>query len=249
MAKVIVPDVALREPNLLVPGKKPVGSVRIDTSHPMAPTEYWLLSPAVGLNNLARPDNPFVSFGTYEWKGNNIFYNNKSQTTNYLKSAQYYNTTAWGVNNDPFLMIISFTHYTNSDEATYAAICSSPTDTTPWLAFIQDLPADNREWYFDNAYMDGADAGPRVGTKTVMALQGHADGYASTYMDGVFRSTFNRGTWVSGSTSDDIYLNTGYWRDAACTCEYDYLYLLMGEPSQQQVLNLLADPYQFLIPA
>jgi len=32
---VIVDEAALREPNLLVPGKKPVGNVRIDWSHPL----------------------------------------------------------------------------------------------------------------------------------------------------------------------------------------------------------------------
>ena len=33
----IVDEVMLREPNLLIPGKKPVGPVKIDWSHPLAP--------------------------------------------------------------------------------------------------------------------------------------------------------------------------------------------------------------------
>ena len=41
MAQLIVDEVMLREPNLLVPGKKPVGPVTIDFSHPIGRDMLW----------------------------------------------------------------------------------------------------------------------------------------------------------------------------------------------------------------
>ena len=47
MSQLIVDEVALREPNLLMPGKKPVGPVKIDYSHPIGRSVegYWLPMP------------------------------------------------------------------------------------------------------------------------------------------------------------------------------------------------------------
>ena len=69
MSSIILPArsrhaIARREPNLLVPGKKPVGSVTVDWSNPLTRglTHYWALLPAARLTDIVA-DSPVTLVG------------------------------------------------------------------------------------------------------------------------------------------------------------------------------------------
>ena len=70
MADLIVDEVMLREPNLLLPGKKPVGSVKIDWDHPISKNllSCWNMTEGAGtvIRDIAGRENGSLTNVTWD---------------------------------------------------------------------------------------------------------------------------------------------------------------------------------------
>jgi len=239
----------IREPGLLIPRRKPAGPVAINRSHPLAPSDYWLLNRRYGLANLANPANPLLPVGSYDWRQDDLCYDGSSQITNHLVAAQSYNTTAMASGSSNFFLI-SFTNHNIITDTGYLSMGANYFDSSPFFFFYSDAPADNHEAFCDGGYKYTSDTIDRNGHRSTMAIQFRASGYITVYLDFEVKLYANYGTFAHTAAADYLFLNSSYKRSGEAYIEYYYCYVALDtEYSDEQAIRLMRDPYQFLVPA
>jgi hypothetical protein len=230
----------LREPNLLIPGKKPIGPVKIDWSNPLSIglIEYYLcnsyrslfgrnLTPATSSNYEVRA----INGDQYIWQSNSqatatldSFISASSPITILIK---FINIQSFGNDNR---------HFINSSSS--SIICRS-TNSSAYEFLVNSLTNDRISHSFaftaGESFVGGGSWGG-TGTYLRVITSTESDGTKITQNGSASTGTYSSATHtinVNGGSMDGL-----VW----ISCWNRQL-------SEVEVNEFIADPYQFLIPA
>jgi len=249
MTQVIVDEALLREPNLWVPGKKPIGRVKIDWSHPLArglSDAFIFNEGGVSSRNLVKKNTvgdaaTAYSGATYETDGtgrvilsdasNECFLANKSVNPS---AAPFPRSVCFNFRKTVAAASYRYFFYHNSPN--FAASCDAAnTDFSVFGANCGDTYAalDDGDWH-----------------SVVVYKSTSASSNANAYFDGNKKSLTTVFLTTTPTTPDYLAING---RDDS-TFRYSggfmgYFYQYTRQLSEAERIALHLDPYQFLIPA
>ena len=250
----IVDEVMLREPNLLVPRKKPVGPVKIDWSHSLANGLKFCVAPTTSAFELTEYNPPVVSGDMFIGVGEGGLCYTGSNSAN----SDYYSYQANGLRHDYVdLSIFSVMKSTASFE-NYSTIVSRNYDgsTVPFVFNLKEnvTSIGGFSWYnggWDNLRSTAWEA--LAGDSKIHSLAGTYKASPKSrklYIDGVFDTSDVPS--IALPTGNTLPIDVGNYIFAGDNRFYGDIYcvyIFNRNLSSSEVASLSADPYQFLIPA
>jgi len=248
----------IREPNLLIPGKKPVGAVKVNLDHSFAPDGYWLCNERGGnrLRNIGRhiyaPDFIFGSATTWGWHPQGIINVNTDSVAASSINSIYSETNTWfeALSESPYTVIILATILNDATAAAqylfgfgggsnglyiYYAVGSDQTVLVAGLSGANTLN-NVTDWY--------------NGDKVQSAISVKENDITS-YHNGKAEDTDT----VTGSmiTSANVAANIGHIYTGSSGRRFcgiiHSVYIKRRNMSAKEIVDLSLDPYQFLVPA
>ena len=235
----------LREPNLWVPGKKPVGSVKIDWSHPLAKdlAGYWLMDRVESITNLVNGDMVEPTAGhdfslKADANGRNIY--TPGNTTTYTYSTGFPDITA--TDNRTFLIVWTPVSAPSGSYFRYLAgwrrtLFFSWDHTT---SDMQRVLAAGNTWTYTSQWSQSA------GERAAISFTYDGVSTARLYKNGVFVDSITPPFDATGDRTLRIVTNgtmdvpNGSWG----TC-----ILWNRTLSASELVGISRDLYQFLIPS
>lgn len=247
MARVHIEETLLREPNLWVPGKKPIGPVKIDWEHPLGKLVQIAFIPGGGIaRDAMRP--PL-----------NVEYT----TTTPIINSRYADLRDDGgfVYDDSFDVVTEFTILVRaSRESTNLDGLVSDKNNTNWNTsdgFSLSGRGGMGRFFFrigaNNSVYDNTVGS--LNTFHNIAATWKASVEQKVYQDGVaLTQTSASGTVPATSftkSSQSIRIGTYYAGGPSWSWDglIDYAFVVNKHMTQQEIIAFHLDPYQFLIPA
>ena len=234
----IVDEVMLREPNLLIPGKKPVGPVKIDWNHELAPKDLCVLfrnKPEELVQGVVLNDGTLTNLLTSEVNSGEQTYRFNAPSSlawfNLPKNIDYYNAgDLWSI--------------------TWRGTTVSGND-----GIFIGTPSNGIDYIWMGANLLRINSGINYQitiTSSWASMQWHtvvftSDGYR-LYSDGSFIQAYtgnNAPADLEIKCIGSSYTTAAYSFDGSLSAVYIHDFGL----TDNQVTNLHHDPYQFLIPA
>ncbi len=248
---IIVPDPRWEEPNLLMPGKRPIGLVRIDWSNPL--TDKMTIG-YVGntRHSLSDPPTSFTFFGDAKVENNYIV--NPATGTSRVETERYSPSSlpCWGIFVGSVASNAVTTNLFQSSATTdYSGVAGQ---TTGAGLFSIRLGDGSGVTSFDRkSFTVGTTATNSKVFTVAFAIDSLTQG--RIFMDGKEETVSVSGTassYSSGGASSTGLISAGYSSGTNtpgnCTVHALFIFNKIGPPSS--VLMMLSlEPYQFLIPA
>ena len=247
MSQLIVDEVMLREPNLLVPGKKPVGMVKIDWSHPLTRG----LRTAILYDGLSlSPHFIYDDIGGFAWENGGILsgadthgkYQTSAGINRFISTKTFSNIGL--VDGVTCLSVVSF-KITSVDIGLFGSTSTVPQvflDTSggnlrlalyTGTASVYSSVEYSSAQYLQCAY--SINAITDIGNSYVNGKQTHDDvGIGTSAMAGAIE-------FAGASTKSGLLNNSN--------SQVYSSFLWKGILSNSELQSLSLDPYQFLIPA
>lgn len=241
----------IAHPDFAFPGRKPVGPVKIDWSHPLARGLCKVYLPRVSGGNIINVVNGakenFIHTGTAKVIGGTE------------GEVAFIERSAGQIQLSPVGAMPAGTVFFR---LAHREIAIGGGNTRSW--FTHADYANNHRIYMSMYGNGGAVASRLGGSAQVQSADGfltantvYSDcmtwGAVTTnskrYVNGNVASTFNRGSEVPGSTTDDTFL--GYKTDGGIASSSNIFacFMWLRQLSDSEVVSISSDPYQFLIPA
>lgn len=254
-----LPDARFDMPELLTPGRKPIGPVKIDWSHPIANQLHQCYLPRLS-DNLDATGGAIVDLASNS-RRQFLKFGSPTLTVMNGKEAYYNNATTAGAKLQPVGALPSGTVFLHILLRQYGGILFTHLDfTNNHRIYIQCSSEMQARPEIRLGGQPGAQVGPldtiKKGVPITMCVgwtEGNSN--ASVYVDGALVGTYPRGTAVPGSDLD--LTQFGYnARPPASTqdlshndAHYFQCSVWKRQLSAVEVASLHRDPYQFLIPA
>ena len=255
MADLIVDEVMLREPNLLVPGKKPVGSVKIDWTHSLTRglVGAWVLSDWSQLTDLTGNNNgsetgtgSAITVG-HDIHGKYLRNNNTSSTRRIdLGSIPSTNPLSCNVNNETSVYVFSYINVSASNSfPRWIDKSSGGSAANGWAFYIDNgAPATTLSIGGIN-FVKGTVSSSGLFGAGVSASSGDP----RFFIDGLLVSTDNRSFTLPTTTTNAALLNWNHSTDREYEDPVYCIYVWDRKISDIEQLSIHRDMYQFLIPA
>ncbi len=235
MGQVIVDNIDLLEPNLRIPGKKPVGQVKVDRNHPLGRHVTAMVIDGIGVD--IGTNERYMS---YAKKGPNTFYtttpnNNYSSKVDQQEIGTFITKVKW---------LAGYTNWSGSEYGYY--VSATDNQATSTLLNTGSLYVHARKNSGSTLNI-----GPRsLDTFYVIALafDSKTGNFYRVYEDGSFNSqnTFY-GTPPLTPDSRKVFAVGDPANAGKCVSEYQIMFDKLL--SDSEIRNMYADPYQFLIPS
>ena len=239
----IVDEVMLREPNLLIPGKKPVGNVKIDWSHSLAPKELCVIFRNVAhelVHNTILTEGTALNLITPEVRnGNEMQRFSGAETLSWYHLPHPVN---YHVGGDKWSLTFHALRDPSATENDSILMGVANTNSQYiWLRStgIRQKDTGNRDLTFTTNWTE-------LSWITLVYNDG-IDGVAC-YVDGVFKDAYTLSADASTIKIEDIgcgFNTLTYSFDGSIGAIYAHDFPL----SANNIKSLHADPYKFLIPA
>lgn len=239
----VLEEYSVREPNLLIPGKKPVGSVKIDWEHPIAPTlrNVMLFDRPDLITNANVTLNGNVSIepgGILHGPGNSGDWANAVSNLPYGSSQRY------------LAAIVTLGEF---NTGTLSAIISQGEPAGTGSLFILFAEDNAISVGFYNHRIITPKGALSVGQKIHVLIQNTSSSSSSTeiYINGVKQAlTTEAGSNITMNTINRLDFFDDYGGGGNFgKHDIEFFYGGAGNLSEEQIANLARDPYQFLIPA
>ncbi len=250
MGQVIVDNIDLLEPNLRIPGKKPVGQVKIDWEDNSAPKLFCWLAGTSAYRFLSLTDMKFLNIGG---SGRNIGIDQHNQYFSYLTRGE---PNGMDVSN----VVSTSGSYTFEGIADYPASYSTISGSATNAIYMFDIGTDRfvighngsaTLQFYDGAWTDTGYSPFGNGYQHIIFVFDGAAGSATLYVNGVQKYTGLTYTARNFSSTDAKI----YRRYATTTAVYNaknlplYFYSITDRAiNAGEALKRTHHPYQFLIP-
>ena len=242
----IVDEVMLREPNLLIPGKKPVGNVKIDWDHPLTKPAFSVIP--------MRSDGGLY---TFDRKNNFSFTGNIEPSIGGIgaKFVQSSSDTAaidytFGFVNYPFTLEVLVSVNPNSTDQLLMGIVDASLGTRQWGLYVSTI---------NDFRLVARNTTSRITSSGVTAVANTVYHVVGRFITNTSRKIYvNGGAETEGTDRADWSVEAdrvclGYWGDSSTSAWMDgtiYMAnLYNSDISVEEIKSRAADPYQFLIPA
>jgi hypothetical protein len=247
----ITEEALLREPNLWVPDRKPVGQVKIDWNHPLgANVIHAFLLRGLSAVDLFTKER-LSKTGTPTFEANSIVFD----TTNpdYFASS----STKFDFPDDEGTLIAKVRCDSSAGfRGVFSDKGSSVWNTTEGIAFYVGTSGPNRLYVVMNGtslYRVGDTALTQGAVHTIATtfdptneIQIYIDGVADTFLA-------SAGTYSTYTKSASSTITIGSYYDRAVDRSFtgliEYAYAFDRSLTSSEIQSLTDDPYQFLIPA
>jgi len=238
----------IREPNLLVPKKLPIGRVKIDWNHSLTNTLLGCWLPGSSpLNMVDNGMSTIISAGGYPKINGNGAEFSRGADDRYL--TNFYPGTGVMGGGNAFTAFVRFT--VNTDPAGVASEvlgCNDGSNHRLYFGLdtlsVSVFGCGNRSTQL-NALPRTISIGETI---DLVLLRTLGSGTAKIYFGAEFLGSV--GTSFSGTSSDPIYLSS---EDTSTTVDNSFtvkhFYWFAEEFSVSKIRDITDDPYQFLIPA
>jgi len=260
MARFPIDNALLREPNLWVPGKKPVGNVKIDWGHPLADGIEMYLPMDSKMDHDLVTYNRITSTPNAQDRVTETVGRKGKQLTSRNDAAE-----GW-----IYSMPANIT-FTSNEYIVFAAVCKANTSGSPWstlfrlnhagaIGFFIYLPNDANATNTVDIYYDG-NLGPVADANYVddewhlylMQMPCNTSNQSCEfYRDGALFSTdvsYNTTSILHTYNEIDI-LNNSEWPEESYIGDCAGMWFWKGAKwDSLKVKEFSDDPYQFLIPS
>ena len=250
MAIACVPEVLLRAPDLMVPGKGPAALVRPDWSHPLLKNSLDVIFFNVVDNNLAQ--HARWAYGTAVWPAQIIAGEKCYGRADIDEDGGYFfQQSAHGRTSsaDPFYVLLSFCLLAAPSAATKGLFCigSSSTDGSAEV-LVNSQDTSNLRLYINGNYQI-TDIPVVVGSWQQMAIQYSPAGGKWSVYSSVTGQQHNYGSTAHAnfSTTDRLWAGSGY--NAQLPAGWRILVHGIGELPDDIFKSWVKDPWQIALPA
>ena len=251
----------LREPNLWVPGKKPVGAVKIDWGNPITEglqrcylftnkDEIALRDLVTGLS--AKHQGTGTAWGIYD--GINATYFDGGSSSKYIETGFPPLDCSGG-----FTVMYMADALTGESVNSYFIGSHGTTTSADRLVVTHLFNGDTLYWDYGNALASGGRilydfTGPGTymdkWSSIALVSEGKGGSYKAISIDGEIVASDVTVSDGPDGTMNDMYIGASSTNVNNETIgRYSYLYLWSNVKSQEEIRSIHRDPYQFLIPA
>lgn len=234
---------ALVEPNLLIPGKKPIGSVSVDPQHKYTPTNFWLCNGSSVVDLVT---------GQIATNTGSVVTNAGNLKITGVQDSNYVDTQDIQSSNTGFDFVLQMrvkSSGANSQSSVFQWANTVGSGSPFLFLALQSNPTPELRLFFDNSYIYTSSAN-YLDTWLTITIVGTSGGVVYVFEDEAETFSNSRGAWANSNSDDSFWIGNGFADGLSVTLHIEYVAYWTGYnyPSLSQIPNIVRDPYQFLIP-